>query len=189
MGPRPFSWCFGSLRAAEEVLRRQHCARCPSSRVKRTSLSQAPISVDDPVADIGVPCHFPRMVGGWEKARRMDLRRSTGTRGDPRPHRAARGGDYLIAHACFECRKSWKVRVDTGACPQCGSCLREMGRTFKAPKRSDVEQWQKVQALWSAGFRFWSYRSHPDAEPLPERLRDVDDFIRRNPKHPTRIAP
>jgi hypothetical protein len=64
-----------------------------------------------------------------------------------------------------------------------------MGRTFKAPKRSDVEQWQKVQALWSAGFRFWSYRSHPDAEPLPERLRDVDDFIRRNPKHPTRIAP
>jgi len=63
-----------------------------------------------------------------------------------------------------------------------------MGRSFKAPKRSDDEQWQKVQALWSAGFRFWSYRSRPDAEALPERLRDVDDFIRRNPKHPMRIA-
>jgi hypothetical protein len=59
-----------------------------------------------------------------------------------------------------------------------------MSRSFKAPKRSDAEQWQKVQALWSAGFRFWSYRSHPDAEPLPERLRDVDDFIRRDLKHP-----
>jgi hypothetical protein len=63
-----------------------------------------------------------------------------------------------------------------------------MGRSFKAPKRSDAEQWQKVQALWSAGFRFWSYRSHLDAEPLPERLRDVDDFIRRNPEHLMRIA-
>lgn len=129
------------------------------------------------------------MVGRWQKARRMDLRRSTGTRTDPRPRKAVHGRDYLIAHACFECRKSWKVRADTGAaCPQCGSFLREMGGSFKAPKRSDAEQWQKVQALWSAGFRFWSYRSHPDAEPLPERLRDVDDFIRRNPKHPMRIA-
>ncbi|MBK3662943.1 hypothetical protein JJE66_17170 [Bradyrhizobium diazoefficiens] len=48
---------------------------------------------------------------------------------------------------------------------------------------------QKVQALWSAGFRFWSYRSYPDAEPLPDRMQDVDDFMRRNPKHPMRIAP
>jgi len=129
------------------------------------------------------------MVGGWEKARRMDLRRSTGARADPRPPKAVRGPDYLIAHACFGCRKSWKVRADAGAaCPQCGSCLHEMGRSFKAPKRSDAEQWQKVQALWSAGFRFWSYRSHPDAEPLPERLRDVDEFIRRNAEHPMRIA-
>jgi hypothetical protein len=63
-----------------------------------------------------------------------------------------------------------------------------MGRSFKTPKRSDAEQWQKVQALWSAGFRFQSYRSHRDAEPLPERLQEVDDFIRRNPKHPMRIA-
>ena len=129
------------------------------------------------------------MVGGWEKARRMELRRSTGTRTDPRPPKVVHGPDYLIAHACFECRKSWKVRADTGAaCPQCGSCLHQMGRSFKAPKRSDAEQWQKVQALWLAGFRFWSYRSYPDAEPLPERLRDVDDFIRRNPKHPMRVA-
>jgi len=129
------------------------------------------------------------MVGGWEKAGRLDLRPDAGTRADLRRPQAVRGPDYLIAHACFECRKSWKVRADTGAaCPQCRSCLHEMGRSFKAPKRSDAEQWQKVQALWSAGFRFWSYRSHPDAEPLPERLQEVDDFIRRNPMHPMRIA-
>lgn len=96
--------------------------------------------------------------------------------------------EYLIAQACFDCRKSWKVRVGSPICPQCGGPLREMGRSFKTPKRSDVEQWEKVEALWSAGFRFWSYRSHPDAEPLPERLRDVQDFIRKNPNHPMRLA-
>lgn len=97
--------------------------------------------------------------------------------------------DYLIAHACFTCRKSWKVRNDTsGVCPQCGGAIHAMGRSFKAPKKSDAEQWEKVRALWSAGFRFSSYRSHPDAEPLPEQLREVDDFIRRNPDHPLRVA-
>ena len=97
--------------------------------------------------------------------------------------------DYLIAHACFDCCKSWKVRADRDArCPDCGSALHEMGRSFKAPKKTDAEQWAKVKALWSAGFRFGSYRSHPEAEPLPERLREVEDFIRRNPEHPMRIA-
>src|SRR4051794_7259836 len=97
--------------------------------------------------------------------------------------------DYLIAHACFDCRKSWKVRGGRDAqCPDCGSALHEMGRSFKAPKKSDTEQWGKVRALWSAGFRFWSYSGYPEAEPLPERLREVEDFIRRNPRHPMRIA-
>jgi hypothetical protein len=100
-----------------------------------------------------------------------------------------RSPDYLIAHACFDCRKSWKVRVDSGAiCPQCGSALHEMGRSFKAPKKSDTDQWAKAQALWRAGFRFRSYRSYPDAEPLPDRLRDVEGFIDRNPVHPMRVA-
>jgi hypothetical protein len=63
-----------------------------------------------------------------------------------------------------------------------------MGRSFKTPKTSDDEQWKKVCALWLSGFRFWSYRSYPDAEPLPERLRDVSDFIRRNPDHPFRVV-
>jgi hypothetical protein len=102
---------------------------------------------------------------------------------------AFRGPDYLIAHACFECRKSLKVRMEgASVCPECGGPLHAMGRSFKAPKRTDAEQWKKVEALWSAGFRFWSYRSHPDAEPLPERLRDLEDFIRRNPEHPMRVA-
>jgi len=46
-----------------------------------------------------------------------------------------------------------------------------------------------VRRLWTAGFRFWSYRSFPLAERFPERLRDVDAFIRRNLRHPMRATP
>ena len=97
--------------------------------------------------------------------------------------------NYLAAHACFQGRKSWKVRLDRDAkCPDCGAVLHEMGRSFKAPKKSHKGQWEKVEALWNAGYRFWSYREFEDAEPLPERLSEVDDFIRRNPDHPMRTA-
>ena len=62
-----------------------------------------------------------------------------------------------------------------------------MGRSFKAPKRTDIKQWEKVRIFWFQGFRFWSYGSNPDAEALPDRLQDVNDFIRRNPSHPLRV--
>ena len=97
---------------------------------------------------------------------------------------------YLIAHACFDCRKSFKVapRPDFAAtCPNCGGQLHEMGRSFKAPPAKDTEQCAKVQALYSAGFRFFSYRS-AIGPPLPDRLSEVAAFIRDNPEHPLRVA-
>ncbi|TWB30838.1 hypothetical protein FBZ88_102403 [Nitrospirillum bahiense] len=103
---------------------------------------------------------------------------------------------YLIAHACFACRRSWKLPVLFGgvgeggrSCPACGGGLCLMGRSFKAPKRTDVAQWRKVEALWRRGYRFWSYRSHPGAEPLPATLKEVSGFLRRNPDHPMRLKP
>ena len=117
------------------------------------------------------------------------MRRALGNRRYPQPVELLRGPDYLVAHACFSCCKSWKVRADTGAvCPQCALPLKEMGRAFKAPKKTDAEQWKKVEALWRSGFRFWSVGS-TEVEPLPERLRDVEDFVRRNPDHPARLVP
>ena len=62
-----------------------------------------------------------------------------------------------------------------------------MGRSFAVPRKSDVDQWKKIECLWNAGFRFNSYRSHPDAEPLPAHLNEVDDFLQRNPDHPFRV--
>ena len=122
----------------------------------------------------------------------MHLRRENGTRKitGVRESTGMLGAEYLIAHACFRCRKSWKMKPDDGGrnCPECGGQLGFMGRSFKAPKKTDTEQWEKIKRLWEAGFRFSSYRSHPDAEPLPERLSEVEDFIARNSRHPFRIS-
>jgi hypothetical protein len=62
-----------------------------------------------------------------------------------------------------------------------------MGRSFKAPKKADEAQWKKVRRLWDAGFRFWSYRSFPEAERFPAVVQEVNAFIQRNPNHPMRI--
>jgi hypothetical protein len=62
-----------------------------------------------------------------------------------------------------------------------------MGRAFRVPKKSDKEQWAKVIALWMAGFRFINHRRWREVEPFPERLRDVEDFVSRNPNHPFRV--
>jgi hypothetical protein len=62
-----------------------------------------------------------------------------------------------------------------------------MGRSFKAPPAKDTEQWAKVQALYAAGFRFFGYRS-AEGPPLPDRLSEVEEFVRNNPSHPLRVA-
>ena len=101
-----------------------------------------------------------------------------------------RSPQYLIAHACFACRKSFKVAPRTdfqSTCPNCGGVIHEMGRSFKAPPAKDAEQWTKVQLLYNAGFRFFSYRS-TSGPPLPDRLSEVEAFIQDNPVHPLRVA-
>lgn len=126
-----------------------------------------------------------------EKQRRMQIRRDTGSRVVPEPRPRPKGPDYLVAHACFVCRKSFKRALEADrdpVCPECGGAIHAMGRSFKAPKKGDTEQWRKVQALYANGFRFFSYRSFPDAPQLPERSRDVEAFLAENPTHPFRVA-
>lgn len=120
----------------------------------------------------------------------MALRRDTGNRPAPSPAPSPTPAAYLIAHACFACRKSFKIAPrpqQRSRCPCCAGVTHEMGRSFKAPPARNREQWRKVQALYEAGFRFFSYRSF-DAPPLPARLRHVEAFIRDNPAHPMRVA-
>ncbi|HEV7233048.1 MAG TPA: hypothetical protein VGN36_02300, partial [Sphingorhabdus sp.] len=92
------------------------------------------------------------------KRDRMEMRRAIGNREVHGPYVPPyhRGAEYLIAHACFECRKSWKRSGDREhICPECKTPLAMMGRSFRAPSNRKHDQWQKVQRLWEAGFRFW----------------------------------
>jgi hypothetical protein len=125
------------------------------------------------------------------KLEQMELRRATGSRALPvmAPVPYHRGPVCLWPHACFDCHKSWKLPDEAvGKCPECGGAIHSMGRAFKVPKKSDDEQWAKVRALWLAGFRFVNHTRWQEAEAFPERLREVDEFVRRNPRHPFRVA-
>jgi hypothetical protein len=124
-----------------------------------------------------------------EKHRRMEIRREIGNRQVEANSRSFMHPSYpyLGAHACFSCQKSFKLSYERNhICLECGKTIYLMGRAFKAPKRGDNEQWRKVQTLYALGFRFHSYGG--DYEPLPERLREVDNFIENYPEHELRVA-
>lgn len=127
---------------------------------------------------------------GPSKSERMELRRSIGSRAFPETSILPRdrGAECLWPHACFDCRKSWKLAEEANAkCPECATALHWMGRAFKPPRKADKGQWAKVRALWTAGFRFINHTRWRDAESFPDHLRDVEDFVRRNPDHPFRV--
>ncbi len=124
-----------------------------------------------------------------EKHRRMEIRRNIGNRQARSTSQFSVGYfyPYLAAHACFSCQKSFKLNCDKGhICPECGETVYLMGRAFKAPKLRDDEQWRQVQKLYALGFRFYSYGG--DYQPLPERLREVDNFVLSYPNHELQIA-
>ena len=133
------------------------------------------------------------MAVNEEKYRRMELRKESGTRviTPPEPPAYNRGPVYLVAHACFSCCKSFKqpdkTEGEINVCPECGGIVHRMGRNFTAPKKSDLKQWKKVQILYAEGYRFFGSGMH-DGPKLPEKLSDVEMFLRDNPDHPLKVA-
>lgn len=89
---------------------------------------------------------------------------------------------YRIQHACFPCRKSFRIDYQSAEqarrawisqrmsgrkpatpfiepehdCPQCGSRLCLVGRAFRAPRHSDEDAWTAAELLYRAGYRFHS---------------------------------
>lgn len=130
------------------------------------------------------------MARDAKKELRMAARREIGNRvvkaAEPKAEKVPIA-PYSVAHACFTCRRSFKRPPELDdtlrVCPGCEGPLYEMGRSFKAPRRTDIRQWKKVQMLFAHGFRFFSYRSY-DCPPLPSSLREVEHFLRENPQHP-----
>ena len=124
----------------------------------------------------------------------MELRRKTGFRTLPDPSGSKprnKGPRYLVAHACFICRLSFKRALrNDGTSPQCPNCagpMAEMGRGFKAPPRRNPDAWKATQLLHQAGVRFPA-PGRRQATALPRRSRDVAAFIGQNPSHPYRTG-
>src|SRR5688572_13108035 len=92
-----------------------------------------------------------------------------------------RKASYLVQYACFSCCKSFKrsAKGDCVVCPHCGGEAKEMGRNFRAPKRNDVEQWEKVRILFDGGVRFWGEQSG-NFGPFPETPAEAIEFVSRN---------
>lgn len=124
-----------------------------------------------------------------EKYRRMEIRKSTGSRSVKLPPTPAKGPVYAMSFACFACQKSFKRHVEASpkdypghmVCPECGGESVNLGRNFKPPKKNDVKQWEKVKFLVDHGFRFQKIRvgtNHHDTVPYPETLEEAKEFVK-----------
>src|SRR5262245_61317298 len=98
---------------------------------------------------------------------------------------------YNDNFACFRCRKAFKRRrpyewpehlrpkklPSPPVCPECAAPMADMGLDFKAPRRSNVKQWKKVEVLFRHGF---TYHSCGCCGPglRPAELREVADFLK-----------
>jgi hypothetical protein len=127
-----------------------------------------------------------------EKQRRMELRRKVGNRSLQRPApRVRRGPVYAKSYACFTCRTAHK-RGFYGSpaefplimtCPVCQDDMVNVGRHFKAPKKSDIAQWKKVKFLVKHGFVFQHvYETREDGRvyyqvDYPKTLEEARQFV------------
>lgn len=75
----------------------------------------------------------------------------------------------------------------TIVCPTCQGTMYRMGWSFHAPKKSNVEQWKKVQFLYAEGFRFFG-SGWGKGIPLPKKYKEVKNFIEEYPNHGLRTA-
>ena len=79
-------------------------------------------------------------------------------------------------YACFSCRKGFKQsfsnETHANLCPECSQPMTMMGTAFRAPKQSNIKQWEKARLLIEAGFRF-----NKDGGPKPRTLKDVPAFL------------
>ncbi len=89
--------------------------------------------------------------------------------------------------ACFSCRSVFSRPpvnsvTETRTCPTCGAQSVMMSQRFKAPKKSDLQQWKKVQLLAESGFFFQKvYNQEEDnlwrRVGYPKTLREAQIFV------------
>ena len=91
---------------------------------------------------------------------------------------------YLIGYVCVDCRKVFKRQWVPGnvefKCPHCSRTAHNVGRKFKAPRRTNDEQWKKVELLLASGFRFNTLYENGVAIRYPETLQEAKAFVREH---------
>ena len=119
-----------------------------------------------------------------EKNRRMNIRRRLGNRTLPgfQPPVRAKGPAYRLTYVCFNCRTSFKyIPIENFRyCDDCDEQLAEMGRSFRVPSKSQNRQWKKIEMLFNAGERFWSYGR---SEKIPNTIRETKNYVKKYRKN------
>ena len=124
------------------------------------------------------------MSGKKDKSVRMAARWDSGNR-KPRPHLHVEQNDmkYLFPYVCFKCRKSFKRKLKEGLiekiCPECGGVSVGLARHFKAPRKKDLKQWEKVEYLVANGFSFsHQYDEEGNLVPYPKTMEEAVIFVK-----------
>lgn len=123
-----------------------------------------------------------------DKQQKMQLRRDAGYRDLPEKATKNVGPEYAMSFACFTCRTANKRHFesapcdypDTMMCPICKEATFNLGRHFKAPKKSDLSQWKKVEFLVEHGFVFQKIRLNGntfESVPYPKTLSEAKEFV------------
>lgn len=91
-----------------------------------------------------------------------------------------------VPFVCFHCRISTKIPLAlyyeeigekrwaqgvNAQCPRCKKPLAFLGRYFKVPPQSALNQWRKAELLWRSGWIADGYSNSP------KTLRDAREFV------------
>jgi hypothetical protein len=125
-----------------------------------------------------------------DKQSKMQLRRDAGYRSLPVKQEKVLGPEYAMSFACFTCKTAHKRHFDgapcdypnTMECPICKNTTFNLGRHFKAPKKSDSAQWKKVEFLVDHGFLFQKIRLDKngyESVPYPDTLAEAKEFVEK----------
>ena len=95
------------------------------------------------------------------------------------------GRRYLHPHVCFECRKSFKrpVSDSKASCSDCGRPLIALNRKFSAPKKVAKGEWEVVEYLVRAGFKFQSIELQDGSTAkYPKTMKEAISFVSKYQK-------
>jgi len=92
---------------------------------------------------------------------------------------------FSMPYVCFACRRSFKRMRRFGcegsrsSCSACHGPSIALHPHFKAPRRDDLPQWQKVQLLVENGFYFWPLIENNASVKYPSTLKEARTWVKQ----------